>query len=88
MRVESIICNICKNKIPAIKKKDAFGIEHTYYDVGDLDSMKLSGKDLDYHFNVHICKSCAARINNEMLTKINHLLPTSKIIKSDKCFDK
>ena len=65
MIVQTIICNICEEPIPIVRKKDCFGIERDYYRFGILDfgkpfdNIRLDKMGLD----VHICETCSAKLN-------------------------
>lgn len=67
MKIEVIICDCCKEEIPKVKKKDAFGIEREYYRFGKLN-YGYPFNDINCHnLGLDLCERCSGNINLEML---------------------
>lgn len=65
MRKTVITCNVCKDEIPIVKKKDIFGIEREFYRFGQLelgDSFNIDTTRL----GIDLCEKCAGKISLEM----------------------
>lgn len=66
MRVETIYCNKCGDKIPTVKKKDALGVEREFYRFGKLD-FGYPFENIDPRdFGIDLCERCSGEINLEM----------------------
>lgn len=77
MKVETYICDICKEEIPKIKKKYAPGIEKEFYRFGSLDYE--TGKQINAHeFGLDLCEKCAGEINLKMLKYKYEILNSCK----------
>lgn len=67
MKVETIICDCCKEEIPKVKKKDMFGIEREYYRIGKLN-YGYPFTDINCHnLGLDLCERCAGKISIEMI---------------------
>lgn len=66
MKVETIICDCCKEEIPKIKKKDYFGIEREYYKFGNLNYGEPFTDINCHNLGLDLCEKCAAKISMEM----------------------
>lgn len=74
MRIETIICDCCKEEIPKVKKKDFFGIEREYYRFGKLD-YGYPFKDINCGtLGLHLCERCAGDISLQMQEERTKLL--------------
>lgn len=66
MKIETIICDLCNEEIPKVKKKDIFGIEREYYRLGKLD-YGHPFKDINCQvLGLHLCEQCAGNISLQM----------------------
>lgn len=66
MKIETIICDFCKQEIPTVKKKDIFGIEREYYRFGKL-SYGYPFTDINCHnLGIDLCEKCAGKISAQM----------------------
>lgn len=65
---EIMICDVCNEEIPKVKKKDVFGIEREYYRLGEINvDESYSHIKLHELLGVHTCERCAAKMSQDML---------------------
>lgn len=66
MKIETILCDCCKEEIPKIKKKDMFGIEREYYRLGKLN-YGYPFTDINCRtLGLDLCERCAGDISLEI----------------------
>lgn len=66
MKVETVICDCCKQEIPTIKKKDIFGIEREFYRFGKLNYGHPFTDINTHNLGLDLCEKCAGEISLEM----------------------
>ena len=59
-----LVCDSCGEKIPKIKKKNAFGDEIEVYDTGEINEPFPNTSDI---MGLKLCKPCALKVENEIL---------------------
>lgn len=73
--IEIMICDICNEEIPKVKKKDWMGIEREYYRKGKINvDHTFQNVDLSDKLGIHICERCAAQISMDLMKSKMELL--------------
>lgn len=70
MIIETMICDLCNEEIPKVKKKDWMGIEREFYRIGKINvDHTFQNVDISSLFHIHLCEKCAARVSVDLLNR-------------------